>query len=263
MHRRSRRALRPYPTPRSRSGPYSVLASNSSTLERTIHSYRKASFYLLGLLVGREDSGEWTGWAACGWVRSTGPCDRLAWAPARANLGGMPSGAKVKRAASVEELKALAHPVRWRILRLCLDDSLTNQEIAGRLAMSPATTLRHVRALVDAGFLDAEPVRQGVRGSRERPYRATGRTWGLAAVDLDEPELVQQVDLAILGAHRAELRQAGPNAGRDLSRGTMRLRPESLDELKSRIERLLVEFGERDEPDGEPLSYLWSLVARQ
>ena len=174
----------------------------------------------------------------------------------------MPSRTKVKRQASVEELKALAHPVRWRILRLCLDESLTNQEIAGRLAMSPATTLRHVRALVEARFLDAEPVRQGVRGSRERPYRATGRTWGLAAVDLDQPELVHQVDLAVLAAHRAERLQASPDADRDLARGVLRLRPESLEELKSRIEALLDEFLARDEPDGEPLSYLWSLVAR-
>jgi predicted ArsR family transcriptional regulator len=174
----------------------------------------------------------------------------------------MPSRAKVKRQASVAELKALAHPVRWRILRLCLDESLTNQEIAGRLALSPATTLRHVRALVEAGFLDAEPVRQGVRGSRERPYRATGRTWGLVAVDLDEPGLVEQVDLAILAAHRAELLQAGPDAHRDLSRGILRLRRESVDELTNRIEALLLEFESRDEPDGESLSYLWSLVAR-
>jgi hypothetical protein len=119
-----------------------------------------------------------------------------------------------------------------------------------------------VRALVEAGFLDAEPVRQGVRGSRERPYRATGRTWGLVGVDLDEPGLVEQVDVAILAAHRAELVQAGRDAHRDLSRGILRLRPESRDELKSRIEALLLEFGSRDEPDGESLSYLWSLVAR-
>jgi DNA-binding transcriptional ArsR family regulator len=180
-------------------------------------------------------------------------------ASGRANV---PAGGKVKRQASVEELRTLAHPVRWRILRLCVDESLTNQEIAGRLAMSPATTLRHVRALVEAGFLDAEPVRQGVRGSRERPYRATGRTWGLVGVDLDEPGLVEQVDVAILAAHRAELIQAGPDAHRDLSRGILRLRPESRDELKSRIEALVLEFGSRDEPDGESLSYLWSLVAR-
>jgi DNA-binding transcriptional ArsR family regulator len=174
----------------------------------------------------------------------------------------MPPGARVKRQASIEELKALAHPARWRILRLCLDQSLTNQEIAERMSMSPATTLRHVRALADVGFLVAEPVRPGMRGARERPYRATGRTWGLVAVDLDEPELVQRVDLAILAAHRAELLAAGPDSGRDLSRGIMRLGPESVTELKERLEALLLEFRDRDEPGGEPLSYLWSLVAR-
>jgi DNA-binding transcriptional ArsR family regulator len=174
----------------------------------------------------------------------------------------MPPSAKVKRQASVEELRALAHPARWRILRLCVDSSLTNQEIAERMSMSPATTLRHVRALVGAGFLVAEPVRPGVRGSRERPYRATGRTWGLVAVDLDEPELVQRVDLAILAAHRAELLEAGPESGRDLSRGVLRLGPDSLNELRGRMDALLIEFHDRDEAGGERLSYLWSLAAR-
>jgi DNA-binding Lrp family transcriptional regulator len=174
----------------------------------------------------------------------------------------MPPRAKVKRDASVEDLKVLAHAARWRILRLCFDQSLTNQQIAGRLNISPATSLRHVRALVNAGFLVAEPIRTGVRGSRERPYRATGRTFGMAAVDLAEPELVQRVDLAVLGAHRAELIEAGPDSGRDLARGIMRLRPESLEELKSRMEAILGEFLARDEADGESLSYLWSLAAR-
>src|SRR5581483_9765924 len=186
----------------------------------------------------------------------------------------MPSGARhpagvrgdgsprSKRQASIEELKALTHPARWRILRLCLDQSLTNQEVADRLGMSPATTLRHVRALAEAGFLVAEPVRSGQRGSRERPYRATGRTWGLVAVDLDAPELVQRVDLAILAAHRAELLEAGPDSGRDLSRGVLRLGPDSRKELTDRMQVLLSEFRDRNEDDGEPLSYLWSLVAR-
>jgi DNA-binding transcriptional ArsR family regulator len=174
----------------------------------------------------------------------------------------MPPRAKVKRQASVEELRALTHPARWRILRLCVDQSLTNKEIAERMRMSPATTLRHVRALANAGFLATEPDRAGARGSRERPYRATGRTWGLVAVDLDEPELVQRVDLAIIAAHRAELLEAGPDSSRDLSRGLLRLGPASLGELKERVESLLLEFGARDEPDGERLSYLWSVVAR-
>ncbi|RKT68659.1 helix-turn-helix protein [Saccharothrix variisporea] len=165
------------------------------------------------------------------------------------------------RTASVEELKALAHPLRWRILRLCFDRAWTNQELAERLDVAPATVLRHVRALVGTGFLAAEPVRTGAKGALERPYRATGRTWRLGLVD-DGEGLVQQVDLAMLGAHRAEIIEAGPDASRDVRRGVLRLGPESQAELHARLVELLTEFIERDEPEGEPLSYLWSLVAR-
>ena len=75
------------------------------------------------------------------------------------------------------DARALASTLRLRILRLCLDDSLTNREIAERLDRNPATVLHHVRTLVDRGFLVAEPARRGNRGSREVPYRATGKSW--------------------------------------------------------------------------------------
>lgn len=97
----------------------------------------------------------------------------------------MPPGARVKRQASIEDLKVLAHPARWRILGLCLDQSLTNQQIAERLTLSPATTLRHVRALAAAGFLIAEPVRPGSRGSREQ----LSYLWSLAARPIESTPL--------------------------------------------------------------------------
>ncbi|QFZ24673.1 winged helix-turn-helix transcriptional regulator [Saccharothrix syringae] len=165
------------------------------------------------------------------------------------------------RDATVEELKALAHPLRWRILRLCLDRAWTNKELSERLGVAPATVLRHVRALVKTDFLVAEPVRSGARGALERPYRATGRTWGLGLVD-EGGELGRRVDLAVLAAHRAEVLEAGPGAQRETMRGVLRLGAASQAELKDRLDALLTEFAGRDEPDGEALSYLWSLAAR-
>ncbi|MFI9008481.1 ArsR/SmtB family transcription factor [Actinosynnema sp. NPDC053489] len=164
------------------------------------------------------------------------------------------------RDATVEELKALAHPLRWRILRLCFDRALTNKELSDRLGIAPATALRHIRALVEHDFLAAEPVRTGARGALERPYRATGRTWRLGLVDAEG--LGHRVDLAVLAAHRAEVLEAGPDATRDNARGVLRLGAASQAELSARVIALISEFIERDEPDGEPLSYLWSLVAR-
>jgi DNA-binding transcriptional ArsR family regulator len=87
--------------------------------------------------------------------------------------------APVRRPATAEEIRALASPLRLRILRVCLHEEHTNKQIAGALGRDPATTLHHVRRLVDTGFLAALPVRRGTRGSREIPYRATGKSWQL------------------------------------------------------------------------------------
>ncbi|GAA3291592.1 ArsR/SmtB family transcription factor [Streptomyces cinereospinus] len=161
--------------------------------------------------------------------------------------------------ATIEDLKALGHPVRWRILRLCLDRAFTNKELSVELDLAPATTLRHVRALVKTNFLVAEPVCAGEHGALQRPYRATARTRGLI-IPPDDSGLAQQVDLAVLGAHRTELIAAGKDSSRGAKRGVLRLRPESVKSLQRRIQDLIAEYP--DEPDGEPLSYLWSLAAR-
>src|ERR687898_90203 len=84
-----------------------------------------------------------------------------------------------RRPATPEEARALSHPLRMRILRLCLDQALTNKQLAEHLGRDPGTVLHHVRTLVATGFLVPEEVRQGEKGALEKPYRATGRSWTL------------------------------------------------------------------------------------
>jgi DNA-binding transcriptional ArsR family regulator len=86
----------------------------------------------------------------------------------------------VRRPATAAEAKALAHPLRMRILRLCLDQALTNKQLAEWLGKDPGTVLHHVRTLVATGFLVAEEVRQGETGRLEKPYRSTGKSWSLS-----------------------------------------------------------------------------------
>ena len=88
--------------------------------------------------------------------------------------------------ATPAELKALAHPLRLRILRLCLRDSLTNKQLADRLGKDPATTLHHVRTLLRSGFLEAEPPRTGETGALEKPYRSTNKSWALSIPRSDQ-----------------------------------------------------------------------------
>ncbi len=156
---------------------------------------------------------------------------------------------KTRRPATDAERRALASGLRLRILRLCLDEPRTNREIAERLGRNPATTLHHVRTLVDTGFLAAEPVRRGTRGAREIPYRATRLSWTLDIDDDRGPDVN-----AMLEAFLAEVRTVDPQRVLS-SRLGLRLRPDELEEFHGRLQDLLDEYAARPaSPDGEPLS---------
>jgi DNA-binding transcriptional ArsR family regulator len=117
--------------------------------------------------------------------------------------------------------RALASPLRMRILRICLHEAHTNKEIAAALDLNPGSTLHHVRTLVDTGFLKAEEPRRGRRGAREVPYLATRRSWttrvsGISGVLIETflqeiaplaPDDVQvsRLGLKLNDAHREEL----------------------------------------------------------
>src|SRR6188474_405399 len=74
-----------------------------------------------------------------------------------------------------EQLKALGHPLRLRVLEtLGAGDGehLTNRELAQRLGVDPGHLHFHVRMLLRAGLIERA---EGGRG-REKPYRAAART---------------------------------------------------------------------------------------
>ena len=147
-----------------------------------------------------------------------------------------------RRGATPAEFKALAHPLRMRILRLCLHDALTNKEIADRLGQDPATTLHHVRTLCTTGFLSPEPPRTGKRGALEKPYRATRKSWTLSIEGGSEQ--VTSV-LAGIDALRAEVADAGPDAVVINSRLGLRLSADELAELAARLDELVEEYAAR------------------
>jgi DNA-binding transcriptional ArsR family regulator len=150
-----------------------------------------------------------------------------------------------RRPATPEEARALANPLRLRILRLCLDRSMTNEELAARLDRDAGTLLHHVRILVAAGFLAPDEERRGARGSTERPYRSTGKSWTLDVGDGD-PGM-----LAVVDAFRAELAEIDGDDVFALSRVAVRLRPEAREAFAERLMALVHEFHDADDPDGE------------
>jgi DNA-binding transcriptional ArsR family regulator len=166
-----------------------------------------------------------------------------------------------RREATPGEYKAMAHPLRLRILRLCLHESLTNKELADRLHQNPATVLHHVRLLVDTGFLRAERPRTGTKGALEKPYRATGKSWTLS-VERFPPDQRLAQDLAMVDALRAELVEAGADNIHELSRVALKLTNDSLLELEQRLMDLIEDFVYRDEPTGSLYGLLVALHTR-
>jgi DNA-binding transcriptional ArsR family regulator len=167
-----------------------------------------------------------------------------------------------RRPATAAEAKALAHPLRMRILRLCVDRSLTNKELAEWLGKDPGTVLHHVRTLVVNGFLVPDEVRQGAKGALEKPYRATGKSWTLS---LEESPLPEGFDAqAMLEAFQAELAEAGPDAASGFNRLALTLNKASREELESKVLAILDDFVTRaPDPDGEHYGLLFATHHRR
>jgi DNA-binding transcriptional ArsR family regulator len=165
---------------------------------------------------------------------------------------------RARRPATPEEAKALAHPLRLRILRLCLDQALTNKQLAERLGKDPGTVLHHVRTLVATGFLHPDEVRQGEKGALEKPYRSTGKSWYLSLEEDGKAEA--GATQAMLEAFVAELAEAGPGATHGFKRLALTLNQASLEELDARIFAVLEEFAARPpDPDGQPYGLLFGM----
>ncbi|WP_431277318.1 ArsR/SmtB family transcription factor [Leifsonia poae] len=149
-----------------------------------------------------------------------------------------------RRPATVKEAKAVAHPLRVRMIRLCGQHELTNKQLADRLAIDPGTAHYHVKQLVDAGFLEPAPVRTGESGALEKPYRSTGRSWWLSDA-LDVSDL--GAPFGPVEAFQQELSEAGPSSIATYARFSLHLSPEDVVELDRRIVAVLDEYVETED----------------
>jgi DNA-binding transcriptional ArsR family regulator len=113
-----------------------------------------------------------------------------------------------------EQLKALGHPLRVRVLEMLGQEGdwqLTNRELAQRLGVDPGHLHFHVRMLLKAGLIELADA--DGRG-REKPYRAVAKVFRIA------PELLAAGGASDLQAamieqvQRAHSRFAGAGAFR-------------------------------------------------
>ena len=160
--------------------------------------------------------------------------------------------------ATHDEARALANPLRLRILRLCLDRAMTNEELAAR-----AGPQRRARCSTTCGCSSRPGSSRprasgaGARGAIERPYRATGKSWTLDVGEEEGSGKTNVGTLALIDAFRAEVAESPPDVPGDrVAPGRAPDRGGSARRSRRRIDALADELKDADDPAGRALRVL-------
>jgi DNA-binding transcriptional ArsR family regulator len=127
-----------------------------------------------------------------------------------------------------EQLKALGHPLRLRVLEILepQEEALTNRELALRLNVDPGHLHFHVRMLLNAGLIELAPGGKG----REKPYRAVYRHLRVAP-ELLATRAASDTLAAMLEQTQRVYMQFAPTGRFRTAQLNVRLDPESIRRL--------------------------------
>jgi DNA-binding transcriptional ArsR family regulator len=148
-----------------------------------------------------------------------------------------------------EQLKALGHPLRLRVLELLGDEAvpLTNRELANRLSVDPGHLHFHVRMLLKSQLI--ELVTDGAT-RREKPYRAVARTVHVAP-ELISKGLSSDIQAAMLEqVQRSFVKFSAAGTGFRAIQDTLRVSPQRLIDL---LEELVNTAHAEHDDDVEPV----------
>lgn len=154
---------------------------------------------------------------------------------------------------TMEQYKAIADPVRTRMLGIIQNEPATAKQIAVRLKMAPGTAGYHLQVLEEAGLAQVAALRK-VRGIIAKYYTRTARIFSYEL----PPEVAggHLSSLEIAGEMRDELSEAlgdfGPDASISDGLARARLSPAQLERFKERVIALFDEFSTATpDPDGK------------
>lgn len=176
---------------------------------------------------------------------------------------------QVRRVTDVASLKAVAHPLRLRLLgALRVEGPATASELARRFGESSGATSYHLRQLARYGFIEEDPEQPN---ARDRRWRSAHRYTSWKESDFaDQPE-GREATRALRQRQRAYTGQVAERfEDEDWSRAWLdaagqhddivRLTPESLRQLTDQVNTLIREYGARDAtaPDSERVAIFLS-----
>lgn len=149
-----------------------------------------------------------------------------------------------------DQVSALAHPLRLRVLNLLYDQPHTNQQLAEQLGESPARLHFHVRELARTGLIELVEERPK-GGVLEKYYLATARRFRLAPT-LSGEARAQGMDEVTWEVARQDLMRAMDHfTGRppELESGQfhVRLSHEALARVREHLRAIAAEVSQAEE----------------
>ncbi len=173
---------------------------------------------------------------------------------------------------SPHQLRALAHPVRLRMLgMLRIDGPATATALATRLGLNSGATSYHLRQLATHGFIEDDDS-QG--NGRERWWKAAHSSTRTEAPAPDDQEGWEQNDAYLQTVatvytewlqRAAEERPLLPARWREvgtISDWVPRLTPETADRITSQIDDLLSAVEDEDDPEAQRFVFQLSAYVR-
>ena len=100
----------------------------------------------------------------------------------RRRAGPRKAAGAAERRRATQELRALAHPLRLRLLEEFAGSPRTTMQVAAAMGEPPTRLYHHVNALERAGILKLARTRQ-VRGTTEKYYEVAKKSFGAVAGD--------------------------------------------------------------------------------
>src|SRR6266513_1705753 len=102
---------------------------------------------------------------------------RYTWGMPSPRSRSRPSAGAPALQRSVADLRALAHPLRLRMMELFAESPKTTKQVADILGQPPTRLYHHVAALERAGLIHLKETRKN-RGTVEKWYESISRTFG-------------------------------------------------------------------------------------
>ena len=160
--------------------------------------------------------------------------------------------------AHVAELRALAHPLRLRILELFAETPRTTKQVADLLGEPPTRLYHHVAALERAGLLTLRETRKN-RGTIEKWYETPSRMMGATPAKGgrkgSEAQARRAAALTIFEQSKRELLDAMTASGEPLLlvRIVMAARPSAMPAIRQRLMDLITDLRREYDCDDEAL----------